>query len=170
MKYFLLLILVTIFSNTAYSQKNDYLPFKTVLSYSKNSLSEVEEFLTAKNWKFKHGSSPTKENLGEANFTFNDTIIFTYYYNTFYSDNKKDSLSYSKIVYQITSSKEYLKLIAEAKKEGYSMINAETNKNQIEKKYKNKNDDIIVFTNWNSDDPTASFNLYNLIIENYKKL
>jgi len=137
------------------------LTFDEILSFQKNNLVFVEEFLTANNWSFKKGSEPTDSKIGMAEFgtiDFDDATLYllTYYY--FKSSTTR------RISLIFPNKKKYDYYLNEIKKEGYKHKSSFVEGNSFIKIYQNETRTFRLMTS--STDSSTGITFYGFILLN----
>ncbi len=140
------------------------LTFDEVLSLRKKSLSEVEEYLNARGWKFLEAAEPEGfDKLGNVTFTYkknytNDLAesFFSYYYSDY--DNNR-------IAVQVHKPDIYNKYLARIRSLGMKMINSEVESGNMIKIYQGKTTTVKVTISSQQEDYSDSHKtLYRFFI------
>jgi hypothetical protein len=139
-----LLICLTLITNLVNSQN---ISFDQAQNLRKQSLANVEAFLTAKGWSMTEAEEATTENMGNATFGFNvdqfDNEKASGWINFYISSIKS---SYNRISIQVHKSSLYSTFLTRLTPNGYKLRSTKIEDGAIKKVYANTTTTCVVRT------------------------
>ncbi|WP_312133790.1 hypothetical protein [Empedobacter sp.] len=158
-KHFTLFLLFT--SILSFAQK---LTLNELLSLRKKGVAEVDEYLTAKKWKFLEAEEPTDETLGlisydyKKNYYDNNAESFIKYYYSGYSDNTR------RIMIQVHNNSVLNTYVNQIKAWGGKLYNSYVDDGDIIKIYRGSTMTYKVITSTQNNSFGGTQSIYMLII------
>lgn len=135
-----------------------------IISLKKQDLASVEEYLTAKGWKYISGEETTNEKFGSADFAYGqniNTAAFSY----MYSNNTERK----RVSYIIFNSEKYKTIVNQIKALGCKLTKSEVLKGSLVKVYQGKTLTFEIAVSKVEDADYTSYSFFVLDNDDYNE-
>jgi hypothetical protein len=124
------------------------LSIKEIVYLREQGFTNIEDYLTDKNWKFEGGNEPKNYGMGNAEFSLNKNDInkkgdasITLMYN----NSENESVCHHSFTLEFPKEDAYKNYISEIKASGYKLINSKMNGHDIKKVFQDSKTTIMVY-------------------------